>query len=80
MSTQRKDGGSAYPIYTPDMNVGDDAGPGLSKLDWFAGQALVGMLASDMNLPVEEFASLAYRLGLAMLAQSRAHCEEGAAS
>lgn len=47
MSTQRNDGGPAYPIWTPDMNLGNDAGPGMSLRDWFAGQALVGLCAHD---------------------------------
>ena len=39
-----RDGGPAFPNITPDMNV--DGGPGMSLRDWFAGQALAGMIAS----------------------------------
>jgi hypothetical protein len=34
----------AFPIYTPDMSLGDTAGPGMTLRDWFAGQALAGIV------------------------------------
>lgn len=42
MSDNLKDGGAAFP--SNDLH----ADPGISKLDWFAGQALAGMAAGDM--------------------------------
>lgn len=42
---EKKDGGHAFPNITPDMNV--DGGPGMTLRDWFAGQALAGLCASD---------------------------------
>ena len=43
----KNDGGPAFPIYQPDMILGDDAGPGLSLRDWFAGQAMCGFVAAQ---------------------------------
>lgn len=61
----KKDGGPAFPIYTPDMNVGDDAGPGMSLCDWFAGQALPSFI--ERHGP-DSAAVEAYRYADAMLA------------
>lgn len=41
MSAQLNDGGPAFPV--PDLSGWD----GMSLLDYFAGQALIGMLASE---------------------------------
>lgn len=67
-------GGPAFPVYTPDMNVADDAGPGMSLRDWFAGQALpylteflVLELYNDRG--PSDIAAKAYQIADAMLAQ-----------
>ena len=62
--TMKSDGGAAFPIYQPDMNVGDDAGPGMSLRDWFAGQALVGLMSDPGLRPsrLDEFEHMATRL------------------
>lgn len=75
MSKQRNDGGPAFPL-NPDTNVshkGDiyEDVMGISKLDWFAGQALAGMLASGMyenNWSERELTAHAYTFGRYMLA------------
>ena len=60
----KNDGGPAFPIYQPDMNVGDDAGPGMSLRDWFAGQAMVGLMSDSGLRPsnLDEFEHMATRL------------------
>ena len=62
----------AFPIWTPDMNVGEDAGPGMRLRDWFAGQALPRLLASaepHLNAgTAEQAAQSAYQIADAMLA------------
>jgi len=46
----KDNGGPAFPVFTPDMNVGDDAGPGMSLRDWFAGHASTeGYTFADAN-------------------------------
>jgi len=47
MSTEKNDGGPAFP--TSGIVVGQDEilFTGLSMRDWFAGQALTGMLAGE---------------------------------
>ena len=45
-----KTGGPAYLIYTQDMSLGDDAGPGMTLRDHFAGQALAGFCANASSL------------------------------
>jgi len=40
----KNDGGPAFPNITPDMIV--DGGPGMSLRQYYAGQALAGLLAS----------------------------------
>jgi hypothetical protein len=71
--TTKKTGGSAFPIYQPDMNVGDDAGPGMTLRDYFAGQALSRLTLSSkwtsLDNSVREMATVAYVLADAMLAE-----------
>lgn len=66
---RKDDGGPAFP------QPGDDWNPkqtGLSVRDWFAGQALAGMLADrDMNAGPETTARIAYNYADAMLAEAR---------
>lgn len=60
-------GGPAYP-------VPDDGSEGMTLLDWFAGQALVGLMTSqhtDANATEEAFAGDAYAQAAAMVAEKR---------
>lgn len=53
------------------FSYGDDdyAGRGMSLRDYFAGQALVGVMASANGaIPAEQFAAAAYQVADAMLA------------
>lgn len=60
------DGGPAFPIVLPEEF--QQAHTGLSLRDWFAGQALVGLIAQTMKAEVaEEFARQAYVTADAML-------------
>lgn len=67
MSTET-DGGPAFPCET----FGHDAGikPGMSLRDWFAGQALVGIISASQNVGVSAIpavAGAAYKVADAML-------------
>ena len=42
-----KDGGPAFPFEYEDAQFGKMAHTGMTLRDWFAGQALQGMLAND---------------------------------
>ena len=76
MSEKMEDGGPAFP--RPDWNgswVGPDTFSGLSLRDWFAGQALAGVIDVCRSDTVgigetreELFAWKAYRIADAMLA------------
>jgi hypothetical protein len=72
MSDQINDGGPAYPQHgwTKDPEVLErmrNQG-GMTLRDWFAGQALAGLLASnENNMPFDVVAPLAYRHADAML-------------
>lgn len=69
MSTQRNDGGPAFP--GGELPEHENHPVGISKLDWFAGQALAGMLASGMyenNWSERELTAHAYTFGRYMLA------------
>ena len=65
MKKAHKTGGPAFPSLTGNaMQDGD-----LTVLDWFAGQALAGLLAADefSHRAPEELANLAYAQARAML-------------
>lgn len=62
------DNSSAFPHPVPVGSWGDPS-CGMSLLDWFAGQALSGLLASEMNVPTTQFASSAYNFAEKMLAE-----------
>ena len=50
MSTTRDDGGPAFPAGTYCNNFGDEVPMrGMSLRDWFAGQALAGLLSRDLE-------------------------------
>lgn len=74
MSEERKDGGPAFPEAIAVSAAGDEyIGPsGMTLRDWFAGQALVGMLAATgsygMGNGPDENAERAYEHADAMLA------------
>jgi len=63
------DGGPAFPFVEPDSYCSITTG--VSTLDWFAAQALAGMLASDtkQQIPAAQLASWAYLQADAMLAE-----------
>jgi hypothetical protein len=66
MSEKMEDGGPAFP--RPDWNgswVGPDTFSGLSLRDWFAGQALAGMVGPWTE--GERAAALCYQIADAML-------------
>lgn len=72
MSSKREDGGAAFPVgYHPEGNDADQAG--MSLRDYFAGQALAGLLACPIykvrNHDLSDAANLSYRYADAMLAQ-----------
>lgn len=66
------DGGQAFPRLDAITNTGAARStPGMTLRDWFAGQALTGMLSSetdDSTYYVELAADRAYRFADAMLA------------
>ena len=67
MSAKINDGGPAFPVYTHDMPLGDNAGPGMTLRDWFAGQALAGMASVKIDLgPCHDFAELEARMSLSI--------------
>lgn len=71
MSDQPKDGGQAFPHGDP-FHGGDT---GMTLRDWFAGQALAGMMAHPEPIrmaDVPSVASDAYALADAMLAARNA--------
>ncbi len=63
------DGGPAFPCgYHPEGNSADQGG--MSLRDWFAGQALVGLLSNangNRELLEPEWAALAYQAADAMI-------------
>jgi hypothetical protein len=70
MTTERKDGGPAFPITDADRWGKTVVRGGMSLRDWFAGQALAGMLAWKAGeSTVESFAETAYMHADAMLSE-----------
>jgi hypothetical protein len=71
METKRDDGGPAYP--TPVQDDRDCAGRvlngygGLTMRDWFAGQALIGIMAHDPMENAYVMTSDCYMIADAML-------------
>lgn len=61
--TRKSDGGPAFPTN------GEDWQPGMTLRDWFAGQALVGLLAGspDADCGPSGYANDAYSMADAML-------------
>lgn len=70
MSDSINDGGPAFPFCIPDFH-GDrpHLQEGMSLRDWFAGQALTGLLANTNNSGVvQNYAEDAYAFADAMIA------------
>lgn len=67
-----KDGGQAFPMAAGTPTEGQWV-DGMSLRDWFAGQALAGILAGSPDLPESRagFAKTAYEFADAMLAARR---------
>ena len=79
MSGQIDDGGGAFPVgYHPEGNSADQ--PGMSLRDWFAGQALQGMMANPILLSADgEFRetnfAMCYQCADAMIAARKGGVE-----
>lgn len=79
---QINDGGSAFPCQPMDAQA-NPIGPlecGMSLRDWFAGQALSGILANSFLMktyggPVEKRAKDAYEFADAMIKQKSTNTE-----
>jgi hypothetical protein len=76
-----EDGGSAYPLPVHLSLEGDEhiAYPGMSLRDWFAGQAITGVIrqcAQDLrhrdDAPADYFAMKAFEIADAMIAARKA--------
>lgn len=68
-------GGFAFPtqaICTPAGDVMSSGDDGMTLRDWFAGQALAGLLASDDGSTRENVAAEAYDIADAMIAARKA--------
>lgn len=70
MTSNINDGGFAFPLHVADGSDGFWSN-GMSLRDWFAGQALAGLLARgvDAGIPWGVLAEGAYRIADAMLAE-----------
>ncbi len=69
--TTKDDGGPAWPWY-PDLSNGDIVQPaysGMTLRDWFAGQALAGLLAAaDLGNSPHDLSCACFSVADAMLA------------
>ena len=60
----------AYPYMHKHPTSGQTTmSDGMDLRDWFAGQALKGLLASDVSSPLETFVKQSYRVADAMMKQ-----------
>jgi len=60
----------AYPFLHKHPTTGNTTmSDGMDLRDWFAGQALLGLLASDVNSSLEVFVKQSYRVADAMIKQ-----------
>ncbi len=66
---KKNDGGSAFPL--PIGSETTEGNQGMSLRDWFAGQALVGLI-SQCNMPNEVYSRMAYSLADMMLKEREA--------
>ena len=70
MSTPINDGDSAFPYTSPSKCSWNQ---GMSLRDYFAGQALAGMLGDNTcNPPIEEMGAYCYEVADSMLAAREA--------
>jgi hypothetical protein len=69
MSDSMKNGGPAFPLHLPAiMGEPDTYWNGMTLRDWFAGQALVGLLSLDRpDASIVNVAYTSYRFADAML-------------
>jgi hypothetical protein len=69
MSSEVKDGGPAFPSVGEGFNNPLYSAPGMSLRDWFAGQALAGLMADENTegFDWEFFARQSYAAADAML-------------
>jgi len=63
---KNNDGGPAFPL--PMGSETTEGNQGMSLRDWFAGQALVGLIA-QCSMPNEVYTRMAYSLADTMLQQ-----------
>lgn len=61
------DGGPMFPSQSQGPTTGPEIYFGASLLDWFAGQALAGLMATPAAGPPEQFAASCYAMAAAML-------------
>lgn len=72
MSAPINTGGPAFPLPLGSQDLPEPAYGGMSLRDWFAGQALAGMMASEVDGSTyneDPAAERAYRFADAMLAE-----------
>ena len=67
MDTKREDGGQAFPIIDVQIDGQAIGSAGMSLRDWFAGQALAGLLASNHEIPSSKAAEWSYDIANNML-------------
>ncbi|MCL2556888.1 MAG: hypothetical protein FWE09_00250 [Treponema sp.] len=73
--SEKKDGGPAFPVIESFGTESVCTHPGMELRDWFAGQALAGMMARP-NLCGEDVHDC-YRIADAMLAAREAKDDQG---
>jgi hypothetical protein len=62
----------AYPYMHKHPTSGQtEIAAGMDLRDYFAGQALLGLLASDVTSPLETFVKQSYRVADAMMKQRK---------
>jgi hypothetical protein len=67
MTAPKDDGGSAFPgVKTVIGMIEPQPTPGMSLRDWFAGQALTGMLLAPTAVPRDRAAEIIARSAYAM--------------
>ena len=73
--SKQKDGGSVFPMIDSDMNTAGERyyfpTGGMSLRDWFAGQALTGLLAGDgkRDQGLTDMIMLTFKIADAMITQ-----------
>jgi hypothetical protein len=64
--TNKPDGGPAFPV---PAHAFQDGRMGMSLRDYFASLAMQGVLASDIDAPLDKLVAAAYEMADAMLAE-----------